>query len=41
MLFRSVREQETWENGPIDWTKVDASGQIAPTLFAVQRAVGE
>jgi hypothetical protein len=34
-----VREQETWERGPIDWTQVNASGELEPTLATVRRAV--
>ena len=36
-----VRQQEAYEPGPIDWTKVDASGDVEPTLAAVRRAVTE
>jgi hypothetical protein len=34
-----AREQEAYESGPIEWTKVDASGELAPTLAAARRAV--
>ena len=34
-----ARQQEAYEPGPIDWIKVDASGDLAPTLAAVRRAV--
>jgi aminoglycoside phosphotransferase family enzyme/predicted kinase len=36
-----ARQQETYESGAIDWIKVDASGEIAPTLAAVRRAVAQ
>jgi hypothetical protein len=34
-----AREQETYDPGPIDWTKIDASGEMEPTVDAVRRAV--
>jgi hypothetical protein len=35
-----ARRQEAYEAGPIEWTKVDASGELAPTLAAARQAVG-
>jgi predicted kinase len=34
-----VREQETYDPGPIDWTRVDASGDVETTVAAARRAV--
>ncbi len=36
---RIAREQESYDSGAIDWTKVDASGELDATLDAAQRAV--
>jgi hypothetical protein len=36
-----AREQESYDIGPIDWTKVDVSGELDATLAAVRQAVGE
>jgi predicted kinase len=35
-----AREQESYDPGTIEWTKVDASGEMEPTLAAARRAVG-
>jgi aminoglycoside phosphotransferase family enzyme/predicted kinase len=35
-----AREQESYDRGAIEWTEVDASGEIEPTLHAARRAVG-
>ena len=35
-----VRAQEAFERGPLDWTEVDASGDMDATLDAARRAVG-
>jgi aminoglycoside phosphotransferase family enzyme/predicted kinase len=34
-----AREQESYDRGVIDWAKVDASGELEPTLAAARRAV--
>jgi predicted kinase len=34
-----AREQETYDPGPIEWTTVDASGDIEGTVAAARRAV--
>jgi aminoglycoside phosphotransferase family enzyme/predicted kinase len=34
-----AREQESYDPGPVDWTEVDASGDMETTLAAAQRAV--
>jgi predicted kinase len=34
-----VREQESYERGPIDWTQINASGELEPTLATVRRTV--
>jgi len=34
-----AREQETYDPGPIDWTRVDASGDIEATVAAARQAV--
>jgi len=34
-----VREQDNYERGPIDWTQVNASGELEATLAAVRRVV--
>jgi aminoglycoside phosphotransferase family enzyme len=36
-----ARQQESYQPGPIEWTRVDASGELAPTLAAARRAVSE
>ena len=36
-----VRRQETFDAGAIDWTGVDASGELEPTLRTARRAVSE
>jgi predicted kinase len=34
-----AREQESYARGAIDWTRIDASGELEPTLHAARRAV--
>jgi hypothetical protein len=34
-----AREQESYDRCAIDWTTIDASGELAPTLDAARRAV--
>jgi len=36
---RIAREQESYDSGPIEWAKIDASGELEPTLHAARRAV--
>jgi aminoglycoside phosphotransferase family enzyme/predicted kinase len=35
-----ARQQETYERGAMDWTEIDASRDVAPTLKAVRTAIG-
>jgi hypothetical protein len=34
-----AREQESYDRGVIDWARIDASGELEPTLEAARRAV--